>query len=1051
MTFETSPDASVQQILTNALAARPRGVRQDVDETVAAIVTVESDRRYLAATIGALLAGRMLPGVIVVADCSGDTPNPVYSTMEVVRPGSGRVDHLPDVATVQVQLVPVESASSFGDAVGKSLRYARLSERTECLWLLHDDSRPKDEGCLETLVEAHRNVPTASVIGAKQVGWDGIALHNVGYYAAPHHHVASLVVDGEPDQEQYDGRQDVFAVSLAGALVSLETWKALGGTDGWFTSLGESKDFCRRVCLSGGRVIVVPKAVIAHRRARLDGIRTRVGDPVDGDDAANTYPARILAAQRYAATGRHRVVWPLDWLWLLIAAFGRFFTLLFGKKPYEAFCELALPWRALAGLPRAFRARGRVSRQTTTAIGKLGVLVANRQQMARWRERTRAFESQRFVTLLSPLAKAHLTRQWRVRATWAAVMALALAVGMIILRWDVLRGLFAGGVLASPQLLPTGASFRQPIDAATIPYTYALGTGVAGPPTPFLLVLAGASVLTGGHVAAAMALIYLMAAPLSALSFWALAGVFTRSNPVRVVCGVLWGVLAGAMGLYHSGNLAMLVVMIFLPAAFAFTFRATAMYLTEDPIRPVPSVQRAALASLCFIPVVDAEPQMLLPLVLVFLAFLILVRRHRPTLLLIPVPAAFTLAPTLVNVAHRAVEGQWRELFADVMLPSSDLTGEPAALSLADVTARSMGLESAAGWEGITDPMRMVAALAVACALVLAVVSVIALFMPSSLRMSRMMWVVMVAGAALSLTSTRVAVGLDADGAVAGSALPGFAMMMMGVISCVCQVAGAAVKRFNPLAGMPVSRRLVGGEANHANVTTVHAASLPRVGRMLLTLLLVCCAGIWGVLGVQRTVADGGVSATSASLPMVAVDYLEQDPSHRILAISAQSSATVDFTVMRTERGDIVDASPAAWAMRVSGRQDDATNAMAKAAAQLLANGDADAIQTLSGLGLGGVFVVPASGDVTNDQAYDALVSNLTASEGTQNVVSNPTGTYFRLTVSDVASQGVNLDGEAHARANTWRWVWLWSVGVIVVLYCLVAIPSIRRREQEQA
>lgn len=75
------------------------------------------------------------------------------------------------------------------------------------------------------------------------------------------------MVDGEPDQEQYDGRQDVFAVSLAGALVSMSQFTRLRGINAWLTTYSESVDFCRRVCLSGGRVVVVRKRryhIVAH-------------------------------------------------------------------------------------------------------------------------------------------------------------------------------------------------------------------------------------------------------------------------------------------------------------------------------------------------------------------------------------------------------------------------------------------------------------------------------------------------------------------------------------------------------------------------------------------------------------------------------------------------------------------------------------------------------------------------------------------------------------------------------------------------------------------
>lgn len=68
----------------------------------------------------------------------------------------------------------------------RGLKYARLERAVSALWTLHDDSRPAD-ACLEVLLEARRNTPTASLLGAKQLDWSGENLHNVGSYAGRHH------------------------------------------------------------------------------------------------------------------------------------------------------------------------------------------------------------------------------------------------------------------------------------------------------------------------------------------------------------------------------------------------------------------------------------------------------------------------------------------------------------------------------------------------------------------------------------------------------------------------------------------------------------------------------------------------------------------------------------------------------------------------------------------------------------------------------------------------------------------------------------------------
>ena len=118
------------------------------------------------------------------------------------------------------------------------------------------------------------------------------------------------------------------------------------------------------------------------------------------------------------------MMWPFVWVFGVFAAIGKAIAKLFAKRPYEALCELVAPWTLWGGLPRAIAARRRVSRQESVPIGRLGVLVANRQQVAQWHDRVQALSDQRHVVLLSPLAKAHLRR--RAIQRWLLAVAMAL-------------------------------------------------------------------------------------------------------------------------------------------------------------------------------------------------------------------------------------------------------------------------------------------------------------------------------------------------------------------------------------------------------------------------------------------------------------------------------------------------------------------------------------------------------------------------------------------------------------------------------------------------
>lgn len=1038
----------IQQIVAGAVRGRSCEHGQDVDTGIAAVITVERDRRFLASTVRAVCEQSVLPATIVIVDCSGGITTALQSSFEVEpSAASGLTLPAPGAHTVTVRLVGVDHALSFSDAVMKGVRAARIDPGVRGLWMLHDDSRPADDQCLEQLLESWHNAPTACVLGCKQLDWQATALHDVGSYAG-RHRVVSLVVDGEPDQEQYDGRRDVYAVSLAGAVVSTATLHTLQSPNPWFGTYRESADFCRRVNLSGGRVVVVPQARVAHRRARFEGIRSRRGEPLDEETPINTALHRMMAEQRYQYTDMHRTSWPWHWVFSLLTSIITAVRLLFSKQPYEAWCTLRLPWLALGSLAPALKARSLVHRQSVLSLSRLPMLVASRRQIILWHERSRALERQRGVVLLSALEKSHLRRRAIRRWVCASLMALLSVLALVLNYRDVLRGVWAGGSLYSDQLLSTSAGFGQLVESATTPWVFGLSTGIPAPPTPWLLVWSVASLFTLGHASAAIAVIYVLSAPVSALSFWALAGVFTRSNAVRMVCSLLWTGLAFGLGLYGTANVAMLTVMMFLPAAFAFVFHAVGMYHTEDLVTPHPSVQAAGCSALCFIAVVASEPQLLLPLLVIFLVFLVLIPRHRAMLLLIPVPAACAVAPTLVNAVRYGSRGLWRQLFGDIAVPQSARNGSPASLSFADIVLRAFGLHHEGGEGALQAPGWLTTATLISLG-VLFLLAVASLVLPFALRTSRMMWTVIVAGAVLAMVSARVVIAVDASGPVAGSVEPGISLVMLGMLCCACQVAGGAVSRYRPLSLSLEERERPNADSERTR------AILVRTARTVLTLVLAMCVGLWVALGVSRS-GVSSVDSGTGGLPMVAVDYLNKNPSHRVLALKADTRTTVSYTVLRTARGDLIDASVAQRAQLASGMGNAPSEQLASAAAHLLTNSDTDSIDAIANLGFGGIYVVGSGDqDYADDAQRDAateLTSNINASVGIQSVVSNASGTYYRVSaVSDNTSRGVDTRHQRMVQTSVWRYIWLWSLGVVVLLYCLVAMPRPRRGGKEEA
>ncbi|MCP8614287.1 glycosyltransferase family 2 protein [Bifidobacterium asteroides] len=1033
MSFVAPQAQDVRQVLSAVMNECSPAASPHVEDAVAAVITVEHDLTYLPDTLRALLRQSLLPRILVIADCSGATVEPLYAQFPV--DGSARVE---------VQVVRARGASSFGDAVGKALGYARLPGRIRALWLLHDDCRPMDKHCLDKLVDTWHSNPTASLLGAKQYDWQGEGLRDVGRYAY-HHRTVSLVVDSEPDQEQYDARQDVFAVSLAGALVSMQTMKDLGGPGAWASTFGQADDLCRRICLSGGRVVVVPSVRMAHASARMNGLRDRNGRPVQPDRPLDASMGPILARERYLLTDFALPWWLLVWLWRVLAALWFMAVDLIGKRPYRALCRLCAPWRILARPAALLTMRRRLTSACHGGPRRLDVLQANGQQIRQWRQRRQAFHDQQEHPMLSHLALAHLRQQFLRRLAWASGMTIAVLVALVATHWPLCRSIFSGGAIHAPFLPSSGAAWSQLLAAATTSWSWAGGIGQPAVPAPFLLVLLPFALLTGGHVAQAMALMLLTEMGLAALSFWALAGVVTRSNPIRVLLGLLWACLAFALGIVDGLQLPMLTVMAFMPAAFAFVFKAVGLYQTEAPVHPKASVQQAALASVCFLPVLAAEPQLMLAIIPLFIMAICLVPAHRIMLLLMPLPSVLSLMPTLVNSLHHANQGLWKQIFADLMVPSADLTGKPRTGSLGELLARLLGMDVSALWPVRWRPELWRPATLACCLLAVALLAFVALVVPRVLRAARILWITVLLGLILALVSQAVCTGLDQTGPVAGSVLPGMMMAFMGLLTCLGLLAGRAVRPFSPLAPGHDD-----GEADRPPLPPAQSSSTStaavdgdgRVLRLLLGLVLALVTVGVAVVGLAAPVG-GPLSADGRQLPAVAVDYLDKDPSHRVLVLTSPSHGRVAYTGLHTTRGELIDASPALRAQRVNGRKMAGEDVLSHAAAALMANADSKAVAAVTDLGFGGIYVpVDRSGAAgLGSTPNDDLVSNITASDGAQQVVANVQGAYFRLSSQSGKDVGVDMTGVSQAEASTWRRVWLWTLGLVLLGYCLVALP----------
>ena len=167
------------------------------------------------------------------------------------------------------------------------------------------------------------------------------------------------------------------------------------------------------------------------------------------------------------------------------------------------------------------------------------------------------------------------------------------------------------------------------------------------------------------------------------------------------------------------------------------------------------------------------------------------------------------------------------------------------------------------------------------------------------------------------------------------------------------------------------------------------------------------------------------------------------------------NSRELNISLMRTARGDLVDLSPSLQVRDVLYGYSPSTNTLYYAASKLLSHASDESIETLKQLGIGGIYIVNDSKAkdnlaATNSMIYvegsankdatEKLIANVNASAGTQLVVSSNHGTYCRFdSLPDSSASKTSI--YSHSRPLSWRLPWIVIFVLVLLLYCLVALP----------
>ena len=175
----------------------------------------------------------------------------------------------------------------------------------DAVWLLAQDTAPERE-TLARLAGALELSPSAAFAAPKLVRWDdrseivslGVGMTRFGR--------AVGLADGELDQGQHDGRDDVLGADVRGLLVRADAWRELGGLDPALAGADEGLDLGVRARLAGARVSLAPTAIVATAGDGVAGFASVLRDTTDEHrerERLRAAEARLRQAQRMADIG----------------------------------------------------------------------------------------------------------------------------------------------------------------------------------------------------------------------------------------------------------------------------------------------------------------------------------------------------------------------------------------------------------------------------------------------------------------------------------------------------------------------------------------------------------------------------------------------------------------------------------------------------------------------------------------------------------------------------------------------------------------------------
>lgn len=562
-----------------------------------------------------------------------------------------------------------------------------FTPRYQWLWILPAGTVPAPDA-LERLeerlftVQDEQTHSQIGIIGAKElhepIGQEA-RLVSAGLWQTRSGEVLTRTEPMELDQGQYNGRDDVPAVPAHGMLIRASVLGSLGGFNPELSDHYAAAEFCARARETGTHIVLEPTARVYRTDPPKRDVLHRLGGTLwlPAAQRRSQIRARLSEASPAAV--------PFLWLGMWFSALLRLFAVVVCKAPGLAAGQFLTAAAALLNLGsiwhiRRFRKigyRAALSRKNTPGrqeaadekpLPQAEELTPTQLRAQRRRDITAETVGEHAQDKPGGHGTAPVSRRREDKLGLLLVVAFLAGVSLF-----GFRELLTSPALSGGAALPAGGLFEVWQQSLSFLVSDSLGERAAA--DPFNLVLLILSVLSLGHASAVLLWVMILAAPLSALTAWWAAGLWSPRTFHRVIAAAIWALLPGLHTAVGQGRIGPVLAHILLPLAVLATVKAVRARRGLSVGR-----EAAAAAALLLAAVTAAAPILLVPVVLGCVIAALLLGRSGRVLWLLPIPALVVFGPMVISTVDRG-----GNLLAALLsepgrlLPTSE-AGAPAAI-----------------------------------------------------------------------------------------------------------------------------------------------------------------------------------------------------------------------------------------------------------------------------------------------------------------------------------------------------------------------------------